>query len=184
MLITKAMLKQLCAVLAAGGVGAGGAAVAPKVVHAVKRPSIVRDLSRPAPAVAVVEAPICAQGLELAAVGDDVVLADAPQAAPGGGGIGGAPGSSGGGFAPIGGGFAPGFGGGFAPGVPGGGGVTPGGPGGPIVGTPEGSGPATPPTIAPTPVPEPGAWLTMIVGFGLVGFALRRPRVAKRSHPM
>lgn len=181
MLITKAMLKQLCAVVAAGGVGAGGAAVAPRIAHAVKRPAIVRDLSRPAPAVVAVEAPVCAQGLEVAAVGDDVLLADAAPAASGGGGGGGggtAPGSGGGGFA-LGGGFAPigGFGGGGSGGG-GGGGFTPfvpggGGPGG---GRPPDSGPTTPPDIRPTPVPEPGTWLMLIVGFGLVGVAVRRGR--------
>lgn len=33
---------------------------------------------------------------------------------------------------------------------------------------------------APAAVPEPGTWTMMIFGFGLVGFALRAPRLAKR----
>lgn len=69
-----------------------------------------------------------------------------------------------------GGGFFPGFpigtpigggggGGGFLPGVPG----TPGTPDTPVV----------------TPVPEPATWMSMILGFGLVGASLRRS--ARRS---
>jgi hypothetical protein len=35
------------------------------------------------------------------------------------------------------------------------------------------------PTSAMSPVPEPGSWLTMVVGFGLLGLATRRrPRVS------
>lgn len=71
----------------------------------------------------------------------------------------------------------PGFGGVFTPPIGGGGG------GGGVIVTPpnpnpnpepEGPGPVT-----PIPgVPEPATWLTMIMGFGLVGHALRRRRRA------
>jgi hypothetical protein len=52
---------------------------------------------------------------------------------------------------------------------PGGGGGPPGGgpPGGP------GSPPGTP-NIPPPAVPEPGTWMTMLAGFGLIGWVLRR----------
>jgi hypothetical protein len=55
----------------------------------------------------------------------------------------------------------------------GGGGFTP-----PIVTTTET--PVTPPTPV-TPVPEPTTWAMMIVGFGLIGRALRRKRAAGRK---
>jgi hypothetical protein len=62
--------------------------------------------------------------------------------------------------------FAPPPGGGG--GCCGGGGGGPGGPGGP---------PASPP-IGPPPgipaVPEPGTWLTMLLGFGFIGWSIRR----------
>jgi hypothetical protein len=58
----------------------------------------------------------------------------------------------------------PGGGGGGPPG--GGGGGTPGGPGSP---------PGSPPIIPPA-LPEPGTWLTMLAGFGCIGWALRRQR--------
>jgi hypothetical protein len=57
----------------------------------------------------------------------------------------------------------PGGGGG---GPPGGGGGTPGGPGSP---------PNSPP-LTPPAVPEPGTWLTMLAGFGCVGWMLRRQK--------
>lgn len=67
--------------------------------------------------------------------------------------------------------FAPGGGGFF---FPGGGGGPPGGGGGGPPGT-------TPPPIVtpPTPVPgvpEPGTWMTMILGFTITGWTLRRRR--------
>jgi hypothetical protein len=55
---------------------------------------------------------------------------------------------------------------------PGGGGKTP--PPGPPSGPPE-----TPPA-GPPPLPEPGTWMTMILGFGLIGWVLRREKVAGR----
>lgn len=61
--------------------------------------------------------------------------------------------------------------------VPGGGGggpFFPGGPGNP--GTPVG--PTIPPTEIIPGVPEPATWTIMVVGFGLVGAALRRNRTA------
>ncbi|SEN61252.1 PEP-CTERM protein-sorting domain-containing protein [Sphingomonas gellani] len=74
---------------------------------------------------------------------------------PGGGGGGGGPGPN-----------TPGGGGGTTPGGPGGGGVTPGGPGG---------GGLTPPGSVGA-VPEPATWLTMILGFGVIGAVMRRAR--------
>ena len=58
---------------------------------------------------------------------------------------------------------------------PGGGGTPPGGGGTPPGGggTPPGP-PDTPP--GPPPVPEPGTWMTMILGFGMIGWSLRRGR--------
>jgi len=55
---------------------------------------------------------------------------------------------------------------------PGGGGETP--PPGPPSGPPH-----TPPP-GPPPLPEPGTWMTMILGFGLVGWLLRREKAARR----
>jgi len=58
----------------------------------------------------------------------------------------------------------------------GGGGGTPGGGGG---GTPGGGPPATnptPPAIITSAVPEPATWMTMLFGFGLIGWRIRRGR--------
>jgi PEP-CTERM motif-containing protein len=74
---------------------------------------------------------------------------------------------------PPGGGIVTPPGGGVIP--PGGGGVTP--PGGGD--TPPPGPPDTPP--GPPPLPEPGTWMTMILGFGLVGWLLRRDRAAARA---
>lgn len=66
------------------------------------------------------------------------------------------------------------------PGLPmpppgGGGGVPPGGGGGGCCGGPPNSPPETPPnTPPPPPLPEPGTWLTMLLGFGFVGWGMRR----------
>lgn len=54
-------------------------------------------------------------------------------------------------------------------GPPGGGGGTPGGGGG----SPPGSPPIVTPEV-PGAVPEPGTWMTMLLGFGLMGWMLRR----------
>jgi len=54
----------------------------------------------------------------------------------------------------------------------GGGGVTPPGGGGGTVTIPTQE-PHTPP-IPVTPLPEPGTWATMVLGFGLLGFRVRR----------
>jgi hypothetical protein len=58
----------------------------------------------------------------------------------------------------------------------------PGSPGGPVVFPPGGS---TPPTIVPPPpppevpaVPEPSTWLSMLLGFGVLGSVLRSRRRA------
>jgi hypothetical protein len=56
----------------------------------------------------------------------------------------------------------------IVPGGPGGGGGSP-GPGGPQ------TNPSSPPEpLNPPAVPEPGTWATMLLGFGLVGWRLRR----------
>ena len=59
---------------------------------------------------------------------------------------------------------------------PGGGGNTPPPGGG---NTPPPGPPDTPP--GPPPLPEPGTWMTMILGFGLVGWLIRRDRSAGRT---
>ena len=51
-------------------------------------------------------------------------------------------------------------------------GVPPGGGGGPPTETP----PNPPETPPPPVVPEPGTWATMLLGFGLIGFVMRRRR--------
>lgn len=66
----------------------------------------------------------------------------------------------------------PGIGGGGGGGTPPGGGITPPGGGG-IVTVPT-SEPHSP--IPVTALPEPGTWATMLLGFGLLGWRLRRPR--------
>jgi hypothetical protein len=43
------------------------------------------------------------------------------------------------------------------------------------------SGPPNTPPPGPPPLPEPGTWMTMILGFGLVGWLLRRDRAAGRT---
>lgn len=54
--------------------------------------------------------------------------------------------------------------------------VPPGGGGG-CCGGPPTETPPTPPNNPPPPVlPEPGTWLTMLLGFGLIGSAMRRHR--------
>ena len=60
---------------------------------------------------------------------------------------------------------------------PGGGGQTP--PPGPPDTPPPGP-PHTPPP-GPPPLPEPGTWMTMILGFGMVGWLLRRDKAACRG---
>jgi hypothetical protein len=62
----------------------------------------------------------------------------------------------------------------FAP--PGGGG------GGGSIGNPPPDAPTgTPPATSPvSPVPEPGTWLMMLLGFGFIGFSMRRHRESRR----
>ncbi len=71
-------------------------------------------------------------------------------------------------FSPPGGGIVP-RGGGSSP--PGGGSTPPGGPGGPPNQPPENP---PPPPNQPPALPEPGTWMMMILGFGMVGLSLRR----------
>ena len=80
---------------------------------------------------------------------------------------------------PIGG----GPGGPFVPGTPGGGGIIlipPGGGGGGGSPPPTGGGGGgnPPPPPPPSAVPEPATWLLMIVGFGVIGGAMRRKKAA------
>jgi hypothetical protein len=58
--------------------------------------------------------------------------------------------------------------------VPPGGKPPPGGP--PSAPPPNTPPPNTPPGVPPPAVPEPGTWMTMILGFGLIGWSLRRSR--------
>lgn len=51
---------------------------------------------------------------------------------------------------------------------PGGGGTPPGGGGSPP------TTPTQPPLVPTSPVPEPGTWATMLLGFGLIGWRIRR----------
>ena len=74
-------------------------------------------------------------------------------------------------FTPPGGGIITPSGGGVVT-PPGGGTTPPGGPGGPPNQPP--LNPPPPPTPPPPPLPEPGTWMMMILGFGMVGLALRR----------
>ena len=65
--------------------------------------------------------------------------------------------------------------------APPGGDATP--PGGGIVTPPGHHGHAPPPPPPPPPppaLPEPGTWMTMIFGFGLAGWQLRRSRAAEQ----
>jgi len=43
--------------------------------------------------------------------------------------------------------------------------------------------PSTVPLVPPTAVPEPGTWLTMLLGFGFLGWQLRRRRVERKAFP-
>jgi hypothetical protein len=56
------------------------------------------------------------------------------------------------------------------------GGGTPGGGGPPGGCCGGGTPPGTPTTPTPPAVPEPGTWMTMLVGFGLIGWVLRRDK--------
>jgi hypothetical protein len=69
--LTKAALKQLCTLLAAGGIGAGGQVAYPKLRDAVSKPAVVRTAVRPVharayrpalftPAMPVMPAPVLA----------------------------------------------------------------------------------------------------------------------------
>ena len=55
-------------------------------------------------------------------------------------------------------------------------------PGGGVITPPGGGGhtPPPPPPPPPPPLPEPGTWMTMILGFGLIGWVLRREKAAGR----
>ncbi len=69
-------------------------------------------------------------------------------------------------------------GGGIIFGPPGGGGGSPG------TGAPPDAGPTNPPPLPPTAppvsaVPEPGTWMMMLLGFGFIGFSMRRRRPAE-----
>jgi hypothetical protein len=68
--------------------------------------------------------------------------------------------------------------GGVLVGPPGGGGGSPGGGSGPIVYP----GRDTKDIITAPAVPEPGTWATMLLGFGLIGWRIRR-RAARRLLP-
>ena len=148
-------VKELCALLAAGGMGASGVVavqhVKPAGVHRSKpkpAPRVVQ--AAPRPAARLTDCPITASSLGGGMLADLAPIAPFEQTpmasleSPSMIGVAG----GGGGFA------LPPFGGGGGSGgseVPNPGGFTPG-------------------------VPEPAAWAMMVSGFGLVGVAMRRTR--------
>jgi hypothetical protein len=62
----------------------------------------------------------------------------------------------------------------------GGGGSPPGGGGGPPGGG-GGSPPGSPPLLVTPAVPEPGTWMTMLMGFAFIGWSMRRQRAVARA---
>ncbi len=148
-------LKEICALILAGGVGAGSVVAVqearPKPRMERKAPAVKKAAARPAPRSRIDDCPTLVAPLGGALVPS---LADAPppQLQPFGVGP----------TDPSAGLFPPGAGGG-------------GGGGGGIVN------PLEPPPPPGGIVPEPAAWAMMVSGFGLVGVALRiRPRSVER----
>lgn len=151
-------LKEICALVAAGGMGAGGVVavqqVRPSGVHRAKpkpAPRMVRAAPKPRPAARVDDCPVIASSLGTGFSADLAPIAPFEQTpmadltSPGG--LPSLPGGGGGYFPPDGGGS-----GGSE--LPGGGGNRP----------------------LPPGVPEPAAWVMMVSGFGLIGMAVRGRR--------
>ena len=147
-------VKEICALLLAGGVGAGSVVTVQQVKPAISKPKAKpsapkahKTASRNITRTQVQDCPAMAAPLG-GGIADLAPLPVFENLVPGGPG----PGSQ---VATI-----PGGGDLVFPGVPGGGGG--------------GSGPAIlPPTVTPG-VPQPASWAMMLTGFGLVGLAMRR----------
>ncbi|QMW22628.1 hypothetical protein [Sandaracinobacteroides saxicola] len=191
MIVTQATLKQMCALLAAGGLGAG-TTVAVQKVAAKPRPAVVKA-AKPAPTPGAqaarakvslaqqqvrFEEVVPERGEEGCSSQEATVArlsALQPMLEPGGARVAGVP-------LPLPG-VVPGSNGmPAAPAFIGDGGGVPGSAGGgeapPVEGPGESKGrpieQANVPQVAP--VPESQAWAMMIVGFGLVGWMIRRAR--------
>ncbi|GGE03870.1 hypothetical protein GCM10011529_07900 [Polymorphobacter glacialis] len=171
--MTPAAAKLLMCVCA-GSTGAAVVPAAQKVRSAMKpRPAVHRIVSNPGPVAAAIGVP-CVQvaGVPGGAGGGAVGLGDAGSvflATPGDNGMGG-------------GGISGGRGGGFDGGSGGGGGgfgnvgFQPGTPGQPIVSPPPPGAPGVPALPESSPTPEPAVWAMSIIGFGVVGGAMRWQR--------
>jgi hypothetical protein len=134
-------------------------------------PKVLSDvLAAPGPAAVVQSALAPVPVPEFATISSAPAIAAAMLPGPGGGVfIGGGSGGGGGGSGGGGGGSGGGGGGG-------GGGGSGGGGGGSTPGQPTPLTPSTPETPDTPAVPEPGTWMTMLLGFGLIGATLRRQR--------
>jgi hypothetical protein len=196
MILTKAALKQLCMLTAAGGMGAGSVVTVQKTAPLLKKPGVHRAgpqktaLRKPRPAaqsaVARPDPVECTPSAPILATLDNLKPMDVPKSESVEPqtrlSVGKAPETPG---------FVRASFGGFSTAGGGGNGGTLASLGGeqgqtntprdnlpsrPIpVGPDE---PVTPPVVPPatpvvTNVPEPGTWATMIAGFGLIGVALR-----------
>lgn len=180
-------IKEICALFAAAGLGAGGTVgvqyATPAVRKAVQRPAPARRAPlRPAvqralpaqPRIAAAPPPIACIPTLGGAPGDIASLSDLPGATlPGAPAI---PGS----ILPMGGPFVPGTD--YAGGDPWDGGFlrTPPGPDapGPNPGPNTPGGPDGPNPGGTPGVPEPAAWAMLVGGFGLLGLAMRRRKGA------
>lgn len=183
--------REICALLLAGGMGAGSVVGVQHAKPAITKAKASRPAARPvrravAPArVAATPAPVVpiADCPTITAPLGPGIASLAPLPSFESGGMGGA--DTGGLFIPTGGGYWPGWnhggGGGWSggggPGGPGGNGGTSGETGGESGenggGTP-GDGGSIPGGGVVPGVPQPASWVMMIAGFGLVGLALRR----------
>ena len=166
--------REICALLLAGGMGAGSVVGVQQVkpaltkaskpaVHKPARQAVARRaVARPAPQMVANDCPTIT-----APLGPGIAdLAPMQSSTPMGGA---GPEMAGGGpFFPGGGEYWPGWNpGGGGGGGAGGGGLPPGPGGGDGGGSVPGGGPVA-------TVPQPASWVMMIAGFGLVGLALRR----------
>lgn len=154
-------MKEICALLLAGGMGAGSVVGVQQVKPAVHK-AVARKAPAPKPAVAMAPraapAPIndcpTIAGSMGSGIADLAPLPSFESLAPG----------SSDPYARIA--YGPPIGGYLVPGGGGGGGGTSGG---------NGDGDSGPSVRPPTPaVPEPSSWVMMVSGLGLIGLALRR----------
>jgi hypothetical protein len=142
-------LKEVCALILAGGVGAGSVVA----VQQAKPPERSAKKAKPKPRPAAQSQPASRAKLE-----------DCPTPVAGGALVPEFPV-----LLPQGAGSPAGWGG-----LGGSGGIGPVSPGLQIGTGPTGRLPAPPDPVPGAPVPEPAAWLMMVSGFGLIGLALRR----------